>query len=79
MSALWSVAGLALLWAGLRGGARELRLAEFALLALAVGRVFLYDLAALEAEWRVLSFIVLGPLLLAAAFAYQRMRREARA
>ncbi|MDQ3993626.1 MAG: DUF2339 domain-containing protein [Actinomycetota bacterium] len=77
MSAFWSLAGLALLWAGLRRGARELRLAGFALLALAVGKVFLYDLAALEAEWRVVSFIVLGLLLLAAAFAYQRMRRDA--
>jgi hypothetical protein len=77
VSAFWSLAGLALLWAGLRRRAREVRLAGFALLALAVGKVFLYDLAALEAEWRVLSFIVLGLLLLAAAFAYQRMRRDA--
>jgi len=54
---------------------RSLRLAGFALLAVAVGKVFLYDMAALDQGYRVLSFVVLGLLLLAAAYAYQRMRR----
>ena len=45
------------------------------LLALAVAKVFLYDMATLEAGWRVLSLVVLGVLLLVAAFAYQRMTR----
>lgn len=76
LSAFWSLCGLGMLWAGLRRDARELRLAGFALLAVAVGKVFVYDLAALEAEYRVLSFVVLGLLLLAGAFAYQRMRRS---
>jgi uncharacterized membrane protein len=40
-------------------------------------KVFLYDMAALQAEYRVLSFVVLGLLLLAGAYAYQRMRRGA--
>jgi uncharacterized membrane protein len=37
--------------------------------------VFLYDLASLDEIYRVLSFIALGLLLLAAAFAYQRVRK----
>jgi uncharacterized membrane protein len=75
LSAFWSLLGLGLLWAGLRRDVREWRLAGFMLLAVAVAKVFLYDMAALQAEYRVLSFIVLGLLLLAAAYAYQRMRR----
>jgi uncharacterized membrane protein len=75
LSAFWSVLGVGLLWAGLRRNLRPLRLAGFALLTVAVGKVFLYDMAALDQGYRVLSFVVLGLLLLAAAFAYQRLRR----
>ena len=76
LSVFWTVAGLSSLWLGLRREIRELRLAGFALLLLAAGKVFLYDLSELESVWRVLSFIVLGLLFLLAALAYQRMRRE---
>ena len=34
----------------------------------------LFDLAALDSIYRVLSFLALGMLLLAGAFAYQRLR-----
>jgi hypothetical protein len=78
LSAFWSLLGLGLLWAGLRRDEREWRLAGFGLLAVAVAKVFAYDMAALQAEYRVLSFVVLGLLLLAGAYAYQRMRRGAR-
>jgi len=37
-------------------------------------KVFLYDLSALTSVYRVASFVGLGLLLLAAAFAWQRMR-----
>jgi uncharacterized membrane protein len=76
LSAFWSVLGVGLLWAGLRRNLRPLRLAGFSLLAVAVGKVFLYDMAALDQGYRVLSFVVLGLLLLAGAYAYQRMRRN---
>jgi uncharacterized membrane protein len=75
LSAFWSVLGVGLLWAGLRRNLRPLRLAGFSLLAVAVGKVFLYDMSALDQGYRVLSFVVLGLLLLAGAYAYQRMRR----
>jgi uncharacterized membrane protein len=60
--------------AGLRRGSRTMRLGAFGLLGLAAGKVFVYDLAALTSVYRVGSFLALGLLLLAAAFAYQRMR-----
>jgi hypothetical protein len=51
-----------------------LRLGGFALLSLAVTKVFLYDLSTLESLWRVLSFVAPGLLLLAGALAYRRMQ-----
>jgi uncharacterized membrane protein len=52
------------------------RMGAWGLLSLAVGKVFLYDLAALTSIYRVASFLALGVLLLTAALAYQRMRPE---
>ena len=74
VSALWGLAGLCALLSGLRRDLREVRLGGLALLMITVGKVFLYDLAALGSVYRVLSFLALGTLLLAASFAYQRLR-----
>ena len=74
LSAFWAGAGLiALVW-GLLRDERSRRVGGLALLSLALAKVFLYDLAALESIYRVVSFVALGVLLLVAAFAYQRIR-----
>jgi uncharacterized membrane protein len=74
LSALWAVTGVAVLVAGLRRDDRALRLGSLALLLVTVGKVFLYDLAALTSLYRVGSFVGLGLLLLLAAGIWQRMR-----
>lgn len=76
LSALWGGAGLAALVVGLVRDERRLRLAGLTLLAIAVAKVFLFDLAKLESIYRVLSFVALGLLLLSGAFAYQRLRGQ---
>lgn len=75
LSAFWSLTGFAALVLGLLRDDRRLRVGGLGLLGIAVVKVFLYDLAALDEIFRVLSFIALGLLLLAGAFAYQRIRR----
>ncbi len=74
LSVLWSATGLAGLIFGLKTSNGPIRSAALALLLVAVGKVFLYDLATLTSIYRVTSFIVLGLLLLTSAFAYQRLR-----
>lgn len=74
LSALWATAGVAALVVGLRGDQRAARLAGFGLLGLAFGKVIVFDLATLDSIYRVASCIALGLLLLASAFAYQRLR-----
>ncbi len=78
LSAFWTVTGLAALVVGLVRDLRPLRLGGLTLLGVAVGKVFVVDLAALESVYRVGSFLALGLLLLAGAFAYQRIRTGAR-
>jgi len=74
LSAFWALTGLAAVVYGLLRDARRFRFAGLALLALAVTKVYTYDLAELEELSRVLSFVALGLLLLGGAFAYQRIR-----
>jgi uncharacterized membrane protein len=74
LSALWGVVGVAGLVTGLRKNIVPLRTAALVLLLATVAKVFLYDMSTLTSIYRVVSFFVLGGLLLAGAFAYQRLR-----
>jgi len=74
LSVFWALAGLGAIVYGLVRDVRRFRLGGLALLALAVTKVYTYDLAELEELSRVLSFIALGLLLLVGAFAYQRIQ-----
>jgi uncharacterized membrane protein len=74
LSALWALAGVATLVAGLVRDDRQLRLGALALLTVTVAKVFAFDLAALTSLYRVGSCIALGLLLLAGALAWQRIR-----
>ncbi|HEY2372766.1 MAG TPA: DUF2339 domain-containing protein [Gaiellaceae bacterium] len=75
LSGFWAALGFAAIVAGLVRRTRALRLGGLGLLTLAVGKVFFVDLANLESIWRVGSFLAVGLLLLAGAFAYQRVSR----
>ncbi|HET7121615.1 MAG TPA: DUF2339 domain-containing protein [Solirubrobacterales bacterium] len=76
LSAFWTATGLgAIVW-GMRRKSPKARLGGLALLTLAIAKVWTYDLAELEEVARALSFVALGLLLLAGAFAYQRFRPE---
>lgn len=75
-SAAWIVYGIALLVAGIARRVRWLRFAALAVMALAVGKVFLFDIARLGGLYRVLSFLGLGASLLFLAWLYQRFVLE---
>jgi uncharacterized membrane protein len=78
LSAFWGAVGLATIVVGLVRDIRELRLGGLALLGIGVAKVFAYDLAELDQLYRVLSFIAVGLVLLAGAYAYQRVRAVGR-
>jgi uncharacterized membrane protein len=76
LSAFWAATGLgAVIW-GMRRKSPKTRLGGLALLTVAIAKVWTYDLAELEELARALSFVALGLLLLAGAFAYQRFKPE---
>lgn len=79
-SALWLVIGVALLTAGVWLKSQVLRIASAVLIAVAVVKVFLFDMSELEGVLRALSFIGLGAVLIGIGLFYQRLlTRAARA
>ena len=78
LSAFWALVGLAAIVTGLVRDLKELRLAGLALLGIGVAKVFVYDLAELDQLYRVLSLVAIGLVLLAGAYAYQRIRAAGR-
>ena len=78
LSMFWGLVGLVAIVVGLVRDVRELRFGGLALLGLGVAKVFAYDLSELDQLYRVLSFVVVGIVLLVGAYAYQRVRAAGR-
>jgi uncharacterized membrane protein len=72
LSAWLMLYGAGLMTAGFLVRRSFLRWQALILLLFSVGKVFLYDAGKLNQGYRVLSFLVLGVLLLAVSYAYQR-------
>lgn len=71
-SALWMAYGAMLMVIGFWRRSAFVRWQALVLIAFTIGKVFLYDVSELDRGYRIASFIVLGALLLAISFVYQR-------
>jgi uncharacterized membrane protein len=71
-SALFMAYGAMLMLVGFLRNSAFVRWQALVLIAAAIVKVFIYDTSELDRVYRILSFIVLGILLLAISFAYQR-------
>lgn len=78
LTAVWAVSGLAVAAGGIVMRSRQLRLSGLALLAACLIKLFLVDARGLDAVARILSFVVLGAMLLGLSWAYTRYREEIR-
>jgi len=71
-SALWMAYGAMLMLVGFWRASAFVRWLALVLIALTIVKVFIYDTSQLDHIYRIVSFVVLGALLLAISFAYQR-------
>jgi uncharacterized membrane protein len=71
-SALWMFYGAMLMIVGFWRRSAFVRWQALVLIAFTILKVFLYDVSELDRGYRILSFIVLGVLLLAISFVYQQ-------
>lgn len=72
LSLLWLLYASVLITAGVRRKAAALRWQALILFGIVVMKVFLFDLSFLERFYRIVSFVVLGVVLLVVSFLYQR-------
>jgi len=72
LSLLWTLYATALMLLGFRKHSHALRWSSLGLFSIVVVKVFLYDLSFLERAYRIVSFSVLGVLLVVVSFFYQK-------
>lgn len=72
---LWTLEGVAGLTFGARWRAKAVRISGLAVLGVTVMKIFVFDLAALDALSRIVSFLVLGAVLLGVSFLYQKRQQ----
>lgn len=73
LSAVWLVAGVALLVAGMRLGRRDLRAASAVVIVATTLKTFFVDMAGLEGALRALSLLGLGGVLIVIGWVYQKL------
>jgi uncharacterized membrane protein len=78
LSLVWTLYGGAMLLYGHRRSNRLLRVMALLLLTATAFKVFFLDLAVLEKFYRIVSFLVLGAILLAVSFLYQQKQRASK-
>jgi uncharacterized membrane protein len=71
-SALWMAYGAMLMMVGFWRRSAFVRWQALVLIAVTTVKVFVFDVSQLDRGYRIVSFIVLGALLLAISFVYQR-------
>jgi hypothetical protein len=72
VSALWALQAFVVIWVGLARNNRPQRVLGFALFGLVLAKITFYDLATLEAVYRIVSFIASGLLAILAGYVYHR-------
>ena len=71
-SALWMAYGGMLMVIGFVKNSAFIRWQALALMAVTICKVFVYDVSSLDKGYRIVSFLVLGGLLMGVSFVYQR-------
>ena len=77
LSVVWALYASGLLVAGRIRRLRLLRLMGLALLSLTTLKAFFWDLSSLDRAYRIISFIMLGAILLIVSYFYQRSQQRA--
>jgi len=74
ISAAWAIEAIVILIAGFRYQLSFVRKTGIGLLILTIVKVFIFDLSGLETIYRILSFLMLGAILMGASFLYSKYK-----
>ena len=76
LSVLWTLYAAAALGWGFIRSSPAVRYAALLLFGITVGKIFVFDLSAVKTVYRILSFLVLGVVLLGVSALYQKVSRQ---
>src|SRR5690606_34251832 len=74
LSMVWILYSLALMAVGIWRRKQGARMMAFGLFGLTILKLFLFDLSFLETLYRIISFIVLGLILIGVSYVYSRYK-----
>jgi len=75
LSILWSCCSFAMMWLGMKNNFRTLRIISLTLFTITLLKLFVYDIRNIPPGGKITAFILLGILLLAVSFMYQRLKK----
>jgi len=74
LSVLWTVFSVALMLLGFKANHSGLRKASFGLFAVTLVKVFLFDMSNISTPYRIISFIILGLVLVGTSYLYYKFK-----
>lgn len=75
LSMIWAVHSSALIYKGLKNNIPEYSKIGFALIAVTILKLYLYDVWEMDNISRIIAFIILGIILLLSSFLFQRLKK----
>lgn len=75
LSILWGLCSFAMMWLGMKKNFRPLRIISLFLFTITIIKLFTYDIRNIPPGGKIAAFILLGILLLAVSFMYQRLKK----
>ncbi|HEX2630647.1 MAG TPA: DUF2339 domain-containing protein [Chitinophagaceae bacterium] len=75
LTILWAVCSFALMWIGMKKGIKTARIISLTLFTITLVKLFAYDIRNIPPGGKIAAFILLGVLLLAVSFMYQRLKK----
>jgi uncharacterized membrane protein len=75
LTILWALCSFTLIWLGMRYKYKPLRIIALSIFAIALVKLFLFDIENISEGGKIAAFIMLGVLLLVVSFMYQRLKK----
>lgn len=75
LTILWAVCSFALMWIGMKKSIKTARIISLTLFTITLVKLFAYDIRNIPPGGKIAAFILLGVLLLAVSFMYQRLKK----
>jgi uncharacterized membrane protein len=75
LTIVWALSSFIMIWIGMKYSYKPLRISALVLFGITLVKLFMFDIRNIAPGGKILAFILLGALLLAISFMYQRLKK----